>query len=281
MIKKFDMKVMEMAKRVRIWNEAKYHKYLAEGRGQGELAEYKPWIQIHDFPSKGIVSRVKGCTTGRIHHLMSNLELWYFYLLDWSEKTTDIREQFPLCEISDAIEIADSCGIRYPYDRVSGFPYVLTTDFLITTNDGYVARAIKPKAELQKPRVKEKLEVERRYWLKRDIDWRIITENEIPHTKIRNIEWLCSGNDFNALVSNKDLAQRYEELFMEMYCYGGYPIVTIIRRLEESCGLGEGTGMALFKHLVRSKSIELDLDKQINLTESRHGMYNETEYFYK
>lgn len=69
-----------MAKRTRTWNEAKYRKYLAEGRGQGELMEYKPCVQVQDFPSKGIVSRVKGRTTGRIHHLMSNLELRYFLL---------------------------------------------------------------------------------------------------------------------------------------------------------------------------------------------------------
>lgn len=175
-----------MAKRTRTrtWNEAKYRKYLAEGRGQGELMEYKPWVQVQDFPSKGIVSRVKGRTTGRIHHLMSNLELRYFLLLDWSEKTIDIREQFPLDEISEAIGIADACGIRYPCDNVSGFPYVLTTDFLITVNGGYVVRAIKPKTELQKLRVREKLEIERRYWLKRNVEWRIVTEDEIPNTKM-------------------------------------------------------------------------------------------------
>lgn len=110
-----------MAKRTRIWNEAKYRKYLAEGRDQGELMEYKPWVQVQKFPSKGIVSHVKGRTTGRIHRLMSNLELRYFLLLDWSEKTMDIRELFPLDEISDAIGIADACGIRHPYDNVSGF----------------------------------------------------------------------------------------------------------------------------------------------------------------
>lgn len=75
----------------------------SEGRGQGTASEYKPWIYIHDFSSNGIVSRVKGMTIGRIHHLLSNQELWYFYLLDWSEKTIDIREQFPLSELEDAI----------------------------------------------------------------------------------------------------------------------------------------------------------------------------------
>lgn len=91
-----------MAKHRRIWNENQYRKYLAEGRGQGLLADYKPWIQIQDFPSQGIVSRVKGRKTGRVHHLMSNLELEYFYLLDWSEKTQDIKEQYPLEDLTTA-----------------------------------------------------------------------------------------------------------------------------------------------------------------------------------
>ena len=51
-------------------------------------------------------------------------------------------------------------------------------------NGGYVVRAIKPKTELQKLRVREKLEIERRYWLKRKVAWRIVTEDEIPNTKM-------------------------------------------------------------------------------------------------
>lgn len=258
-------------KRTRTWNEVKYRKYLAEGRGQGKLEKYVPWVQIQDFPSKGIVSRVKGRTTGRIHHLMSNLELWYFYLLDWSEKAVDIREQFPLNEISDAIGIADACGIRYPYDRASGFPYVLTTDFLVTTHNGYVARSIKPVNELQRPRVREKLEIERRYWAKRGIEWKIVTENEIPRIKARNIEWLYSGSDFMTLVSSEDLIQECKELFIRMYCHESYAIATITRYIEESYGFSKGTGMSLFKLLVRDKCIELNLNELINLTESRYG----------
>ena len=101
-----------MAKYKRVWNENQYRKYLAEGRGQGVLKNYKPWIQIQDFPSRGIVSRVKGRKTGRVHHLMSNLELEYFYLLDWSEKTQDIREQYPLEDLTMAISIAETAVKR-------------------------------------------------------------------------------------------------------------------------------------------------------------------------
>lgn len=270
-----------MPKRIRTWNENKYRKYLAEGRGQGELLEYVPWVQIQDFPSKGIVSRVKGRTTGRVHHLVSNLELWYFYLIDWSEKTMDIREQFPLSDISDAIGIADSCGISYPYDNISGFPYVMTTDFLITTYNGYLARSIKPSEALKKRRVKEKLEIERRYWLKRGIDWKVVTENELPRTRIRNIEWIYSGNDFSELIHNKKVEQECKELFMEMYYGGKSAVAAIAIHVENIHGLEKGVGIALFKLLIRDGLIAVDLNKQINLTEPRNEEYNGTEYFCK
>lgn len=258
-----------MPKRGRMWNEMKYHRYLSEGRGQGILADYIPWVQVQDFPSQGIVSRVKGQTTGRVHHLMSNLELWYFYLLDWSEKTIDIREQFPLIEMVDAIEIADSCGIRYPYDNVSGFPYVLTTDFLITTSDGYLARSVKPCSDLARPRVKEKMEIERRYWKKRGIDWKIVTEKEIPRIKSRNIEWLFSGSDFSELIRDKQKIEECADCFIEMYDNGMRAIVTVIHDIEALYDLTHGAGMALFKMLIRQKRIELDLNHHICLTDTR------------
>ena len=83
-----------MAKHNRKWDESVYRKYLHEGRGQGVGASYTPWILVQDFPSKGMASRVQGAKTGRIHHLMSNLELSFFYILDWSDNVPDIRKQY-------------------------------------------------------------------------------------------------------------------------------------------------------------------------------------------
>lgn len=59
-------------------------------------------------------------------------------------------------------------GVKHPTDNASGFPYVLTTDFLVSMySEGKtveVARTIKPTIELEKARVAEKFEIERRYW---------------------------------------------------------------------------------------------------------------------
>lgn len=257
-----------MAKHKRVWNEHQYRKYLAEGRGQGIMDDYKPWIQIQDFPSQGIVSRVKGHKTGRVHHLMSNLELEYFYLLDWSDKTQDIREQYPLENITETISIAETAGIRYPYDKASGFPYVMTSDFLITTGNGLVARAIKPTRELEKTRVREKLEIERRYWQHQGIDWKLVTENEIPRTKVRNIQWLYSGEDVHDLIPDVEQFCQCKEAFMELYDKGSYPIMVILLYIESDFRLEAGSGIAVFKVLVCENQITLDLNKEINLTET-------------
>ena len=258
-----------MAKRKRTWNKEKYHRYLSEGRGQGTASEYKPWIYIHDFSSNGIVSRVKGKTTGRIHHLLSSQELWYFYLLDWSEKTMDIREQFPLLELEEAIKIADSLGIHYPYDRKSGFPYVLTSDFLITTEQETIARSVKLAKDLDNPRVCEKLEIERRYWKSRGIEWRLVTENQISRAKARNIEWLFSGSPLEELICGDEKRNQSMEYFLYLYRDGEIRFPDMLREVEYNFDLEKRTGVCIFKVLVISRKIILKMEKPINLSESR------------
>lgn len=80
-----------MARKKRNWDKQIYDKYLAIGKGQGELSSYKPWIEVRDFPSLGMFNRVYGITTGRVHHFLSSLELAYFYILKLSEEIVDIR----------------------------------------------------------------------------------------------------------------------------------------------------------------------------------------------
>jgi hypothetical protein len=174
-----------MAKRRRKWNATVYQRYIREGRGQGSGVDYKPWVAIQDFASHGMVSRIKGKTTGRLHHLMSNYETSLFFLLDWSDSVTDIREQFPLLSLTEAVEIAERAQICYPFDSASGFPHVLTSDFCIETQNGSEAISVKSSSELSKTRVREKLEIERRYWASQGIPWQIITEHEIDTVKAR------------------------------------------------------------------------------------------------
>lgn len=239
-----------MAKRKRSWNKAKYDRYLHAGRGQGERAEYLPWITVQDFSSKGIVSRVYSYKTNRIHHFLSRNELNFFYLLEWSEKALDIREQFPLLDVKRAIDIASSVGIRYPKDNISGYPYIMTCDFMITTDEGFKARTIKSSTELNNIRTLEKLEIERRYWDSLGIDWHIVTENEIDFQKAKHVEWLYTAAKLPKYLAD----QRYLDIMMEKV--SKVSIQNAANWFDEQFGYSVGSGLLIIKHLMWHKHIQ-------------------------
>ena len=254
-----------MAKHRRVWNASVHEKYVREGRGSGWGPGYAPWIRVQDFASLGVASRVRGRKTGRVHHLMSNNELAYFYLLDWSDKVTDIREQYPLLDLENAVGIAAQAGIRYPRDNISGYPYVLTCDFMITTVDGMKARTIKMTAELDNPRTLEKLEIERRYWSACGIDWRIVTEREISFQKSKNIQWLYTANGIDAATDEPNVKLRAQAMMMRMITGSDCSIREAAQTIEREWLLPAGIGMQIFKRLVLNKEIAVNLEEPLNL----------------
>lgn len=252
-----------MAKCRTYWSESTYRKRLKEGRGQGTGSSYLPWLTIHDFPSRGTVSRVPGRKTGRIHHLMSRLELEYFYCLDWDSEVTDVREQFPL-DLNETVNIAAECRIRHPWDSRSRFPVVMTTDFVINKKDTVFARSVKPSAELSKPRVREKLEIERRYWNDRGVEWKLVTEKEISHDRAANICWLCSGPSLKELIPSEEVRDDCTDFFHTLYNTGEYPLYMIIETVESYGNLTAGSGICIFKELILKGMVCADLDKRID-----------------
>ena len=220
-----------MGKNRRKWSEKQYQRYIKEGRGQGSGADYIPWIKIHDFPSNGVCSRIRGRTTGRIHHLLSRNESAYFYLLDCSAKVSDIREQFPL-RLQDTLEIARSLGIRHPWDYSSSFPIVMTTDFLITTTDGFLARTVKETDALSDARVLEKFAIEHAYWKRHAVDWKIVTEKQIDFERSRNLQWLYYGLSLDELVPDCRKQDRILAAFLDLYETSGMPLSDAVEIVE-------------------------------------------------
>lgn len=182
-----------MTKRKSGWTEKKIARYLKDGRGQGELAEYIPWLKTQDLSSEGNSTRYKGVKTNRQHEFLSNFERYYFLLLEWQDNIYDIREQFPLNR-EETVKIAEEKGIKHSIDNENDTFIPMTTDFFITVKYNnkfhYFARTVKPIKELGDPRVIEKFEIEREYWERKGISWGIVTENEINRTFSKNINWV-------------------------------------------------------------------------------------------
>lgn len=252
-----------MAKRKYAMTEKKVQRYRKEGRGQGSMGTYKPWINIHDFPSLGRVHRISGMTTQRITHLMSDGEGRFFTQCDWLDDVTDIREQFPLNrEIT--YRIAREAGIRHPTTR-DGTPYVLTTDFLLIMGDGedrrVIARTFKQSSDLLNKRVLEKLEIERRYWIEMGVEWGIVTEESLDLVLINNVEAVRAYADLTGLRSS----------YHGCYKDAGQIIVGLVRdkyetRMRDACheidnrlNVVPGTALIAAKHLIAHKHLITDM----------------------
>jgi hypothetical protein len=68
---------------------------------------------------------------------------------------------------------------------------VVSTDLLINLSSGkQLAIAVKPSSELAKPRVREKLKIEKSFWEARGVEWRIFTEREITDGMRENLLWI-------------------------------------------------------------------------------------------
>ncbi len=249
-----------MGKRRPAWDYQHYLRYLKEGRGQGNGADYKPWIYIHDFPSRGVSARIPGRTTGRIHHLLSRHEEYYFYILDADPDVLDIREQFPL-RLTETMEIARRLNVKHPWK--GDFPFVMTTDFLVTRTDGLHARTIKCSDELDSPRTIEKFSIEQAYWSVRGIDWKIVTEKQISRDRALNWQWLYSGETPEVLIADPGIRQKALSSLLELVNEENLLPAGCIEPFESSFRLPSGSAIALYKSLIITGTISPDMSKRL------------------
>jgi RNAse (barnase) inhibitor barstar len=263
-----------MPKRRRRTTAATIERWIKEGRGKGDFAEYKPWLTIHDVPSHGVVTRIRGWKSGRLHHYLSeHYELAHHYQMDWAMEVVDIREQYPLLPLDKTIFIAQKLGIRHPIDPKTKHPIVMTTDMLLTVRSGgefrYIAHSIKPSAKLNR-RVLDKLQIEKYYHKDLDIEWRLITENQINYDLVENVKWLHSAKVLEevAYLTN-ELVCELEPVLHEWIANIDKPLAKITLDLDAKMDLSMGTSMNVVRYLIANRFWEVDMRRRILPTQQR------------
>lgn len=246
------------------------------GLGRGEGVHYKPYLRPRHVPSKGCTTRVLGHKIKREHVVLSNLELEVLYLLDFdhSYSLTDIQEQFPL-EISITQEIASHLNIRHPNHE--GKDVVMTTDFLVTKGHNEpvtkVALAVKPSSKLS-ARVIEKFQIEKEFWARQNVPWRIITEKEIDPIRLNNVrvlrEYYKMESSFTASV--------LDEFRLSV---GSSTLRDFLNETAIKLRIQFGECLRVFYHLLSTKQIWLDVSSNLNLDISLSNFklyHHETSY---
>lgn len=248
--------------------EEAIEKWIKDGVGQGEFENYKPWLLVPNVRTNSWKGRIRGVKIKREHQLLSNNEKKLFYIAEFCPCVIDIREQYPLLPRGKTSLIAEQIGVRHPIDIYTGVKIVLTTDFLFTLKFGerivHIARTVKPVKELQKERVIEKFEIERRYWKENGVSWGIVTDAEIEKYKvfarnIKNVREHSSIGNAEGLheLSPLDLIKLVERFKKQVV--GKKVVNDVIANFTNKEGLNSGVGLAIFKHLIYQREIAIDL----------------------
>lgn len=252
------------------WTQEKINQYIREGRGQGIGSNYQPWTKTNEFSSIGRVSRVFGIKTQRIHHLQSDNQFRAFLIFEWCDKVIDIRESFPLVDFKKTVDDVDDLRFDKFTDKTSGVEMVLTTNFVLTVknemgNEVLYARSIKNQSELSRSHTIERLEMERRYWNAKGIDWKIITNHQIPKQFAKNLEWVRETLLDSAHLDNEkyDLPLKLESDLLQ---YKHLKLRDVLSSFDRHEGIERGTGLYLFRYLIAKKRIRLNLNEVISTT---------------
>lgn len=240
-------------------------KRLERGMGLGHGTSYRPWLTVRDVPSSGTSSIVLGIKSARLHHLFSNLESTYFFMLERDPSIIDIREQFPILEIGETQRICRQLGVPHVYKK--GFPDAFTIDFLVTrwAENGpiYEARSIKPAARLLDDAARRRLAVEWRWCQSKGIDWRLVDTTHFSKTLLSSLrfirEWFRRGCSFDvgladAFAHEFDLAfGRYDDL------------ASILERVAARLGRPFGAVDDVFRMASWLDRIDIDFTKTLAL----------------
>lgn len=182
------------------FSPAKLMKWHGTGRGTGTGADYQPWHQVtRDDPSSRGRSHLLNWRFGRLHHLLSDLELVVFAFASMLPGVVDLREQFPLShnehprelatydarvsgEVPGTRQIAEDLGFRHPLARAGkdASPWVMTTDVVLTLRNPkgqteLLAVSAKYCEDLTGKRTRQLLQIEREYWQRQGVSWLLLT----------------------------------------------------------------------------------------------------------
>jgi hypothetical protein len=235
------------------------HKKLLKTRGRGIGRDYEPFIKVHEISSQGESIRIQSATVGRVHHLLSGIELQAFLVFDQFERTIDIREQYPL-PIENTMDICTKLGIRHP--QVRGNLTVVTTDLLINFADGeQLAVAVKPSSELCKQRVIEKLQIEKAYWESCGTGWKLFTEREVSDGLRENLSWIQPYLAEEAAIDHQLTIDEVEDLLDRISRHPRTQVTRLCAKFDDQYGVEPGFHLSTLRFAVAHRFIRAPLDK--------------------
>lgn len=251
------------------FDEARVQRFIAEGRGQGFGADFRPWLQIQDVPSSGRSHRPFGIKSRRVHHLLSDGEWKCFLKFESSPTVGEIQEQFPLDRL-ETFRIAHRLGLKHPR-TLDGTPYVMTLDFLVTEAGPKGSRRVpytfKYDPETLTPREQELMTITREFCSLQGMELQLLDQRFFDEPFNINYDSVRAYHDISQLVfyEQTNVAGLMQALLAEVAARSDD---TLLRACRYFAGAFETTPLVVYQvamHLVSRGSLRVDLSSTVGL----------------
>ncbi len=242
------------------WTESTIRRLYKEGRGNGTGGHYRPWLQVQNISSDGRSTRLLSQKTGRVHHLLSDVEYHTFLHLEFAADVVDIREQFPL-DRAITRQLASDMGIKHPVYPSSQVDTVMTCDFVATVlrngNDVEVAINVKTDQELENSRSVEKLALQHAFFVSQGIDHFIVTDSSFDAHAVDNMQSMRAALPVDTEIDSPAFFEEHEtQLLAELQAVD--PAIALhvaCRRYDEMCRLRPGSAMRIARILMFKRKL--------------------------
>lgn len=219
---------------------------------------YLPLFRIIEFPSVGFRTAMRCWITQRPLELMSSVEedaalLFHTYL-----EVIYIFEQVAL-DPTETQQIAKDLKVDHP--AVKEGEIIMSSDFVLTVATSAVphrrAFAVKREVDLSE-RVIEKLAIECEYWRRRNIEWKLILDSELPRTEIDNMRLVYDWYDPACLPCDGRVVELVRVWLTPHIETENRALRTLARRCDTALLLEAGTSLGVAYHLIARRIWPVD-----------------------
>lgn len=241
------------------------------GRGQGEGENYLPWFEAPSIPSQGRLVRTISVTTGRVMHLVSELEGSIQLLADFDCSINEQYEQV-LLRPELTYDIARQMRIRHVRARKGRHLVPMTTDLMFRFEDkqrGEHAVAVKYRSEINGRRglrTQRQLAVEEMYHLMQGRRFTVATDADAPPLVMTNLRWLRESLRTGSASVIEHKQSSFEKAFPRSRASHA-SIGQRITKAAQASNLSFEEGVDAFRRAVWHRRIPADLNYWLRLSQ--------------
>ncbi|GAC23136.1 hypothetical protein GMES_0836 [Paraglaciecola mesophila KMM 241] len=242
---------------------------------RGIQSEYEPFLTVRKVNKVGRRHWVYCPVQNREVHLLSDGELRAYKILLSMPETCAVREQYAL-DIDDTMVIAAELGYLHPRNYKTREATVMTTDFVVDRKVvgkmQRVAYTFKYTSQMFEDengstpgpkfwRTFQKFEIERQYWARRGVKYRIITEKHATKEHFWNLRFCEDCRDME--VDDGLLGIFIDALYSQWDRCRTKQLQVLCTELGRLIGISATQAMRLFKFGVYHSYILISQDSHL------------------